>query len=129
MTQPTYKSETHQYLSTLAAQEAHTVPGVMNKVYPADFSQSTTHTIATLCLHKPWQQQQRPSHEPLHLEGMTNLPLACNIRTLSISETHSTSLLDEHPEALEGLEIPSEDQMPLEQYPSLISFPYNPQET
>ncbi len=70
-----------------------------------------------------------------------NLPLACNIRTLSISEIHLTSPLEGHPEVLEdlvdqeapkdleGLEIPSEDQMPLEQYPSLISFPYNPQET
>ena len=56
---------------------------------------------------------------------MTNLPLACNIRTLSISETHSTSLLDEHPEALEGLEIPSEDQTPQEEYPLLISFLYS----
>ncbi len=63
---------------------------------------------------------------------MMNLPLACNIRTLSISETHSTSLLDEHPEALEDLvdlEIPLEDQMPQERYPLLILSPYNLPET
>ncbi len=53
-----------------------------------------------------------------------NLPLATNIRTLSISVTPSTLLSDEHPEgqvdledqedqeALAGLEIPTEDQTP-----------------
>ena len=59
-----------------------------------------------------------------------NLPLACNTRTLSISETHSTSLLDEHQEALEDLEdledpetleAPMEDQTVQEEYPLLIS--------
>ena len=66
-----------------------------------------------------------------------NLHLAHNIRTLSISETCLTSLLDKHPgapeglkdpealEGLEGLEILLEDQTPQEEYPLLILFPYN----
>jgi len=69
----------------------------------------------------------------LYLEEMTSLPLATNIRTLSISETHSTSPLGKHwevladledLEGLEGPETPTE-----EQYPPLISFLFNPQET
>ncbi len=60
------------------------------------------------------------------------------MRTLDISETPSTLLSDEHQEAQaaqEGQEDPedivilSEDQMIQEQYPPLILFPYNLQET
>ncbi len=64
-----------------------------------------------------------------------NLPLATNIRTLSISETHLTLLLDEHLEGLavledlEDPETPMEGQMAQEEYPPLISFPSNLQET
>src|SRR6266851_3698727 len=128
----TYKSEAHQQLSEQTAQEAHTETGVSNKGHPPD-NQSTTHAVATLCLHKPWRQRQRPSLKPLYLEEMTSLPLATNIRTLSISETHSTSPLGKHwevladledLEGLEGPETPTE-----EQYPPLISFLFNPQET
>ena len=65
---------------------------------------------------------------------MMNLPLLCSTRTLSISETHLTSLLDEHQEALEGLEVLevlvtlSEDQMYQVKYPSLNSSLYSLQE-
>ncbi len=126
-----YKSEMHQQLSKQAAQEAHTETETPNK-RPLSDDQSMTHTIATLCLHKPWRQQPRPSLEPLYVRGMTNLPPTPNIRTLSISETCSTSPLDEHPEdleGLEGLETPMKDQMPQEGYPPIISFPFNLQET
>ncbi len=70
-----------------------------------------------------------------------NLPLATNIRTLSISEIPLTSLLDEHLEdqkvledledqkALEGLGTLTEDQTTQGEYSLLISFLYNPQET
>ena len=64
-----------------------------------------------------------------------NLPLATNIRTLSISETHSTLPSDEHQEGLEGLEdlkdqeIPTEGQTFQEEYPLLILSLSNPQET
>jgi len=70
----------------------------------------------------------------LYLEAITNLSLAHNTRTLSILETPLTSPLEEHQEGLEDLEdledpmIPSVDQMVQEQYPPLISFPYNPPE-
>jgi len=119
------------------AQEAHTVVGVSNQGHLADLSQLTTHAIATLCLHKPWQQQWRTSLEPLYLEGATIPPpvLATNIRTLSISEIHSTLPLDEHQEALEGLaaledlEIPMEDLTPQGGYPPLILFPSNLEQT
>jgi len=115
------------------AQEAYTEKGTLNKEPPSD----VTHAVATICLHKPWQQLQRSSLAPLHLEGITNLPLACNTRTLSILVTPSTSLLDEHLEALEGLEdsedlegleILLEDYITQEEYPPLILFPYNLQE-
>src|SRR6266851_7512566 len=89
-------------------------------------------------LPKPWQQQQRPSHEPLHLEGMTMhlLPQTPVIttRTLNTSETQSTLLLDEHQKVLEDLEALEglgglatltdlEDLTPWEEYPLLISSP------
>ncbi len=63
---------------------------------------------------------------------MTNLPLVRSIRTLSISETPSTLLSDEHqeaPEGLEDLETLTEDQMPQEGYPLPNSFLFNLQET
>jgi len=74
----------------------------------------------------------------LYLETTTNLPPAHNMRILAISETPSTSPLDEHQEAQadqedwEGQEdprTPSEDLTTQELYPPLVSFPYNPQET
>jgi len=115
----------------LAAQEAHTVPGVTNKGYLADFSQSTTHTIAMLCLHKPWLQQKQ-SLEPLYLGEMMNPPLApTTIRTPSTLETPLTSLLEEHQEGQEAqtdLEA-LEDPMAPEEYPSLISSPSSQVET
>jgi len=54
------------------------------------------------------------------------------MRTHSISATHLTSLSDEHQEALadqEALMTPMGDQTTQEQYPPLILFLYNPQET
>ncbi len=69
-----------------------------------------------------------------------NLPLATNIRTLSISGTHLTLHLNEHlerledledlegPGALAGLETLAEDQMPQEEYLLLILSPSNPQQ-
>src|SRR5216683_6274277 len=83
---PTPKSEMHQLLLTLMAQKAHTVPGVTNKGHPADLSQLTTHTIATLCLYKPWQQARRPLLEPLYLEEMeAHLPQTPVIPTRTLS--------------------------------------------
>ena len=89
------------------AQEAYTVLGVLNKGHPLDLSQSTTHAVTTLCLYKPWWQQQKLLCERSQEGEMkTCYPqtLTPTTRTLSISETHSTLHLDEHLEALEGLE-------------------------
>src|SRR6266851_5096095 len=87
------KSEAHQLLSKQAAWEAHIEKGVPDKEPLLD----VTHAVAMLCLCKPWRRPQRSSLEPLYLEAMMNLPLACSMRTLSISETPSTLPLDEHP--------------------------------
>ena len=71
---------------------------------------------------------------------MMNLPLATNIRTLSILGTRSTLHLNKHlerledledlegPGALAGLETLAEDQMPQEEYLLLILSPSNPQQ-
>jgi len=67
----------------------------------------------------------------LYLEE-TTLPLAHLMRTHSISTIHLTSPLDEHqeaPEDQEGPATPMEDLTAQEQYPPLISFPSNLQET
>ncbi len=94
-------------------------------------------TVASLCLHKPWRRTPRPSLAPLYLEE-TTLPIQSSMRTHSISATHLTSPLGEHQEAptaqevqadQEGQEIPMETQTNQEQYPPLISFPSNRQET
>src|SRR6266851_9719942 len=129
----TYRSEAHKQLSNQAAQEAHTEKGTANKEHLSEL----TRTVASLCLLKPWRRPQRSSLEPLYLEE-TTLPLAHNTRTHSISETHSTSPLDEHQEVpaaqvgqedQEGQVTLLEDQMAQERYPLLISFPSNLQET
>jgi hypothetical protein len=49
----TYKSEVHQQLSIQMAQEAHTVPGVLNSGHPLKHTDSQTHLVAALCLLKP----------------------------------------------------------------------------
>src|SRR6266851_8959059 len=89
----TYRSEAHKQLSNQAAWEAYTEKGTINKEPPNEL----TRTVASLCLLKPWQRPQRSSLEPLYLEEMT-LPVACNMRTHSISETRLTSPSDEHQE-------------------------------
>ncbi len=66
------------------------------------------------------------------------LPQEHSMRTLTISETPSTSLSDEHQEAQEAQEVQEvqevltthmEDPTTQEQYPLLILFPYNPEDT
>jgi hypothetical protein len=87
------------------AQEAHTVPGVSNLGCPPNQNDSQTHLIVALCLLKPWQQC-RPLHEPLQEEEAKNLLWTpeVEVKTLSRSETPSTSLSDELPDPLKGLE-------------------------
>jgi hypothetical protein len=104
-TLPTYRSEAHQQLSIQMAQEAHTVPGVSNLGHPPDQNDSQMHLIAALCLLKPWQRC-RLLREPLQEEEAKTLLRTpeVKVRTLSESETPSTSLLDERPDPLEGLE-------------------------
>jgi hypothetical protein len=105
-TSPTYKSEAHWQLSTQTAQEAHTVPGVLNLGHPPDQNDSQTHLIAALCLLKPWQRRRR-LREPLQEEEEArNLPQTpeIKVRTLSGSETPSTLPSAELPGPLEGLE-------------------------
>jgi hypothetical protein len=127
-TSPTYKSEAHQQLLIQTAQEAHTVPGVSNLGHPPDQNDSQTHLIAALCLLKPWWQRKllhEPSQEEEEVKNLPQTPVV-KVKTLNESETPSTSLLDELPDPLEGLE----DLMDLEaledqenqQYPLIISF-------
>ncbi len=128
-----YRSEAHRQLSSQAAREAHSGKEMTNK----ERLSKLMRTVASLCLLKPWRRLQKSSLEPLYLEE-TTLPLSRSTRTHSISTTRSTSPSDEHqedPAAQEGqegqedLETLLEDQMAQEQYPPLISFPSNPQET
>jgi len=86
-------------------QEAHTVPGVLNSGHPPDQNDSQTHLIAALCLLKPWQRRKL-LHEPLREEEVRTLPQTpeVKVRTLSESETPLTSLLEELPDPLKGLE-------------------------
>src|SRR6266851_10418421 len=129
----TYRSEAHEQLSKQTAQGAHTKKGTINKEHPSE----QTRTVASLCLHKPWRQTLRSSLEPLYLEA-TTLPNQHSTRTHSISATRSTLPSDEHQEgqAAQGVQedqedwvTPTETQTDQEQYPPLISFPSNPQET
>ena len=129
----TYKSEAHQQLSTQAAQEAHTVPGVSNSGHPPDQNDSQTHLIAALCLLKLWQRRKL-LHKPLWEEEVRTLPQTpeVKVRTLSESETLSTSLLEELPDPLEGLEDLMDLEIPEHQenqrYPPIILFPSNQEE-
>ena len=107
-TRPTYKSDTHQWLSNQTHPEAHTVPGVSNQGHPADLSESASHAAAVLWLHKPWRQRRRqyPEQEPQNKENQANLTPKTprpSTKTLTTSETPSTSLSDEPLEALEDL--------------------------
>jgi hypothetical protein len=125
---PTYKSEAHQQLLIQTAQEAHTVPGASNLGHPPDQNNSQMHLIAMLCLLKLWRQC-KPLHEPLWEEEEAKTPsrtLAVKVKTLSGLGTPLTSLLDEPPGPLEGLEA-LEDQENL-RYPPIISSPSNQQE-
>ena len=137
----TYKSEAHRQLSIQAAQEAHTAPGVSNLGHPPNRNDSQTHLIAALCLLKPWQRR-RLLCEPLQEEEARTLlrTLEVKVRTLSGSETLSTSPSAELPDPLEGLEDLTdlealEDLTDLEaledqenqQYPPIISSPSNQQ--
>jgi hypothetical protein len=133
-TSPTYKSEAHQQSLIQTAQEAHTVPGVSDLGHPPDQNNSQTHLIAALCLLKPWQRR-RLLHEPLQEEEEAkNLPWTLEIKakTLSGSETPLTSLSDELPDPLEGLEDLMDLEAPEDQenrrYPPIISSPSNQQE-
>ena len=129
----TYRSEAHEQLSKQIAQEAHTEKGATSKEPPS----KQTRTVASLCLHKPWQRTPRPSLEPLYLEE-TTLPSHTSTRTLSISVTHSTSPSDEHQEdppaqgaqaGQEARTILTEDHPNQQLFPPLILFPSSPPET
>src|SRR6266851_5340884 len=87
----TYRSGAHERLSKQTAQEAHTEKGATTKEPPSE----QTRTVASLCLHKPWQRTPRRSLEPLYLEttSLLSQPL---MRTHSTSTTRLTSPLDEH---------------------------------
>ncbi len=129
-----YKSEAHQWLSKQVAQEAHAEKEEPSRTLPLE----VMHTVAALCLHKPWRQLWRSSLKPLYLETMMTLPRERSMRTLTISETPSTSLSDEHWEdqeaqgAQEVQEDPTthmEDLTTQEQYLPLILFLYSLPET
>ena len=132
-TSPTYKSGAHQQLSIQTAQEAHTIPEVSNLGHPPDQNDSQMHLIVALCLLKPWQQHKR-LHEPLQEEEARTLlrTLEVKVRTLSESETPSTSLLEELPGPLEGLEdlmdLETQEHQENQRYPPIISFPSNQEE-
>jgi hypothetical protein len=104
-TSPTYRSETHQQLSIQAAQEAHTAPGVSNLGHPPEQNDSQMHLIAALCLLKPWQRCKL-LHKPLQEEEVRTLLRTpeVKVKTLSESETPSTSPSEELLGPLEGLE-------------------------
>jgi hypothetical protein len=133
-TSRTYASETHQQLSILVAQEAHTVPGVLNKGHPADWTTSQTHAIVNLWLHKLWRQLQRRLDEPLYLKEPVIPQAPCPTRTPLTSKTLSTLLWGDSPEAilegLEDLEDPEGWVDPTIQamFPPLISSPSNQME-
>jgi hypothetical protein len=132
-TLPTYRSGAHQQLSIQAAQEAHTAPGVSNLGHPPEQNDSQTHLIAALYLLKPWQQRKL-LHEPLQEEEARTLPRTpeVKVKTLSESETPSTSPLEELLDPLEGLEDLMDPEIPdhqeIQQYPPIISFPSNQEE-
>jgi len=103
----TYKSGAHQQLLSITTQEAHTITGVLNKGHLADFSQSMTHAVTTLCLHKPWWQQQKLSYAWSPWEEEEEAKIHCPLEapaTSNTSEIPLTSYLDEHPKHLEDLE-------------------------
>ena len=71
--------------------------------------------------------------EPLQKEARTLLRTPeVKVRTLSESETPSTSLSEEHPDPLEGLEDLMDLEIPEHQenqrYPPIILFPSNQEE-
>src|SRR5216683_604709 len=125
----TYRSEAHERLSKQIAREAHTEKGAITKEPPSE----QTRTVASLCLHKPWQRIPKRSLEPLYLET-TSLPSQSPMRTLSISTTRLTSLSDERqedPMAQEGQEgrtTPTEDR-PDQLFPPVTSSLFSPPET
>jgi hypothetical protein len=133
-TLPTYKSEAHWQLLIQTAQEAHTIPGVSNLGHPPDQNDSQTHLVVALCLLKPWQRCRllcKPLQEEEEAKNLLRTP-EVKVRTLSGSETPSTSLSDELPGPLEGLEDLADLEAPEDQenqrYPPIILFPSNQQE-
>jgi hypothetical protein len=140
LTLPMYISETHQQLSSRAAQEAHITYGPSNKGHPADLSTSQTHAIATLCLHKPWRKQKQ-YHEPSQQEEEEvkthhQTALQVTIKTPKGFETPLTLLLGEHWEDQKDQEDQEdqedrEDQVVQEnpQYPLTTSYPYPQEQT
>ena len=128
-TSPTYKSEAHQQLLTQMAQKAHSIPGVLNLGHPPNQNDSQMHLIVALCLLKLWWRC-RLLCEPLQKEARTLLRTPeVKVRTLSESETPSTSLLEELPGPLEGLEdlmdLETPEYQKNQRYPPIILFPSN----
>jgi hypothetical protein len=129
----TFKSEAHWLLSTQAAQEAHTIPGVLNLGHPPEHTDSQTHLIAALCLLRPSQQRKLLQGLLQEEEVMGNPPQdqTTNPKTHNISGTCSTSPSGEPLAPLMGLEglAALEDQETHQTFPPLILSPSNQPET
>jgi hypothetical protein len=73
-------------------------------------------------LHEPSQEEEEEA------KNLLWTPVV-KVKTLSGSETPSTSLLDELPDPLEGLEdlmdLEAPEDQENQQYPPIISFPSN----
>ena len=127
-TLPTFRSETHQQLSTQLAQEAHTAPEASNsgQIDPQ------THLIATLCLLKP--SQRRKLLQGLSLEEeeeAKNHPQDPTTKTHNESEMSSTLHSGEPLDPLEDLEglMALEDQEDPQTYPLPSLSLFNPPTT
>jgi hypothetical protein len=131
MTLQTFKSEAHQQLLIQTAQEAHTIPGVLNLEHPPEHTDSQTHLVAALCLLKPFQRCKLLQGLLQKEEVMENPPQDQAIKTHNTSETCSISLSEGPLAPLMGLEglVALEDQETHQTFLLLTLFPSNPPET